>query len=248
MPRKYLPWLVALGFALLFLSTFFTKNQQLQIGTTPQPSTQATPSAQEKYTFLVTRVIDGDTIEVNGKTKVRYIGIDTPEPGDCFGQEAKEANERLVGNKSIKLEYDLQRLDKYGRTLAYVYADNLFVNEKLVLEGFAKVSTFPPNILHVNKFIEAERSARENKLGLWSPNVCTTINTQLDQDVGKVLSTSTNQSGCVIKGNINTKGEKIYHIPGQRFYAKTQIDESAGERWFCSESEAEVGGWRKSKV
>lgn len=173
MPRKYFSWTLALVFVLLFLSIYFTKNQRTQVENTPQQTGQAAPSGEEKQNFQVSRVIDGDTIEVNGNLKVRYIGVDTPETGDCFGEEAKKANENLVGDKSVRLEYDVQRIDKYGRTLAYVYVDEVFVNEKLIQDGFAKVATFPPNVLNINNFTEAERFARDKKLGLWSQNACT---------------------------------------------------------------------------
>lgn len=173
MPRKNLPWLLVLGFALLFLSTFFTKSHQAPLPSahTSTSPVSSTPDPSSPL-HIVTRVIDGDTIELSDKTKVRYIGIDTQESGDCFGTEAKQANTNLVLNKEIRLEYDVQRLDKYTRTLAYVYVGEVFVNEKLVQDGFAKVATFPPNILYINKFIEAERQARENSLGLWSQEVC----------------------------------------------------------------------------
>lgn len=162
--------------ALLFLSIYSktTIPETPVLFSTPIPGAETYSNTQKDYTlYKVTRVIDGDTIEIDGSTKVRYIGIDTPEAGDCFGEEAKKANENLVGDKSVRLEYDVQRIDKYGRTLAYVYAGEVFVNEKLVQDGFAKVATFPPNILHLNKFREGERYARDKKLGLWSPSTCT---------------------------------------------------------------------------
>lgn len=56
------------------------------------------------------------------------------------------------------------------------------------------------------------------------------------------------QDGCNIKGNVSTKGERIYHVPGQEYYDETVIQSSHGERWFCSEEEARAAGWRRSKV
>jgi micrococcal nuclease len=123
---------------------------------------------------LVTRVIDGDTIVLENGTKVRYIGIDTPEtknprkPVEYFGKEASEANKKLVEGKKVRLEYDVQRTDKYGRTLAYVYLeDGTFVNACLVMNGLAQVSTYPPNVKYQDEFLELERYAREKKKGLW---------------------------------------------------------------------------------
>ncbi|GAB4343149.1 MAG: hypothetical protein Kow0099_21320 [Candidatus Abyssubacteria bacterium] len=97
------------------------------------------------------RVIDGDTIVVKlsggNEGKVRYIGIDTPETKhpnkgvQYYGREATEANTRLVDGKEVELETDVQRWDRYGRLLAYVYVGDVFVNERLVRDGFARVST-----------------------------------------------------------------------------------------------------------
>ena len=124
--------------------------------------------------YLVTRVIDGDTIVLEEGIKVRYIGIDTPEtkhpkkPVQYFGKEASEANKQLVSGKKVRLEYDVQKTDKYGRTLAYVYLeDGTFVNAWLVENGFARVSTYPPNVKYQNLFLESEQKAREKEKGLW---------------------------------------------------------------------------------
>lgn len=135
MPRHFLTWLVVFSFALLILSTFFktTIPETPVLLSTPIPGTTTSPNIQKDDTLhKVTGIIDGDTIEIDGAVKIRYIGMDTPEAGDCFGEEAKKANENLVGNKPVRLEYDVQRIDKYGRTLAYVYVNEVFVNEKLV--------------------------------------------------------------------------------------------------------------------
>ncbi|MDD4879863.1 MAG: thermonuclease family protein, partial [Candidatus Omnitrophica bacterium] len=80
----------------------------------------------------VARVIDGDTVVLEDGRHVRYIGMDTPERGKPYYGEAKKENERLVKGKTVKLEYDVGKADKYGRTLAYVYVDNIFVNAELV--------------------------------------------------------------------------------------------------------------------
>lgn len=125
-------------------------------------------------TYLVTRVIDGDTIEIDGGKKVRYLGIDTPEtvdprkPVQCFGIEASNANKKLVLGKRVKLEKDISETDKYGRLLRYVYVDDIFVNDYLVRNGYAYAVTFPPDVKYQQQFLEAQKEARENKRGLWS--------------------------------------------------------------------------------
>lgn len=132
------------------------------------------PLACQSNYHLVTRVIDGDTIVLENGTRVRYIGIDTPETKhprkgvEYFGKEASEANKELVEGKKVRLEYDVQRTDKYDRTLAYVYlTDGTFVNAWLVENGFARVSTYPPNVKYQEQFLELDRKAREEHKGLW---------------------------------------------------------------------------------
>lgn len=127
---------------------------------------------------LVTKVIDGDTIEIEGGQRVRYLGVDTPETVDprksveCFGKEAKNKNKELVEGKRVILEKDITDMDKYGRLLRYIYlplADGtkLFVNDYLIREGFAKVLTIPPDVKFSEQFLEAQRQARERSLGFW---------------------------------------------------------------------------------
>jgi len=122
----------------------------------------------------VLRVIDGDTIELEGGEKLRYIGIDTPElhdprkPVQCFAQKALEKNKQLVEGKLIKFYKDVNERDKYQRLLGYVYTeDGLFVNLELVKTGYAFSYTYPPDISKQTEFQKAEQEAREKKLGLW---------------------------------------------------------------------------------
>jgi len=212
-------------------------NSFIPASQSPQVSSQKKqPASSQFQTFLVTRVIDGDTIEIEGGEKVRYIGIDTPEtvdprkPVQFFGKEAAEKNHHLVEGKRVGLQKDISETDKYGRLLRYVWLGESMINLVLVKEGYARVSTYPPDVKYQALFIDAEREAREKGLGLWGNSI------------------PANQNQCLIKGNISSSGEKIYHLPGGEYYDKTVIDESKGERWFCTEEEAQVAGWRKSKL
>lgn len=122
-------------------------------------------SCQGNY-YLVTRVIDGDTIVLANGIHVRYIGIDTPESDESGYKEATEANRELVEGKKVRLEYDVERKEKtnewklkiYGppRTLAYVYVDGIFVNAWLVENGYARASPYPPNVKYKELFQELE--------------------------------------------------------------------------------------------
>ena len=131
-------------------------------------------------TALVTKIVDGDTIwvEADGVTyKVRYIGIDTPETYggvECYGPEAKERNRELVEDKTVYLEYDVDKYDQYDRVLAYVWLTDhhnamiFMVNYALVREGYATVATYPPNVEYINRFEQAEEWAQWDNLGLWA--------------------------------------------------------------------------------
>lgn len=196
--------------------------------------------------FLVTRVIDGDTIEIETGETVRYIGMNTPEtvhptkPVECFGKEASAKNKELVAGKKVRLVSDVSERDKYGRLLRYVYIGDSFINLELVKEGYAYASAFPPDVKFSDVFLNAQRYAIENKLGLWGS--C--------EDVGEVNASKDapekDSGACDIKGNVSKSGEKIYHVKGCDYYDETKIDESKGERWFCSEREALDAGWRKA--
>lgn len=211
-----------------------------------QESAENEQKLQEGEKLLVTRVIDGDTIEVAGGERIRYIGIDTPEtvdprrPVGCFGHEASAKNKELVENKYVRLEKDIVDKDKYGRLLRYVYVDDKFVNLELVKNGFAHILTIPPDVKYTEEFLKAEREAREAKRGLWG--TCATLSRDFEISIYQEAAT------CDIKGNISfTSGEKIYHLPGCDYYNETFINESKSERWFCSEAEAVAAGWRKAQ-
>ena len=113
------------------------------------------------------RVVDGDTIELENGDKVRYIGIDTPESDEYYGDIATEKNQELVEGKTIKLEKDVSDTDKYGRILAYVYIGDIFVNAYLVENGYAQVYTYPPDVKYSDYFLELQEEAREAGRGFW---------------------------------------------------------------------------------
>jgi micrococcal nuclease len=116
---------------------------------------------------VVTQVIDGDTIEIGGGERVRYIGIDTPEVGEPYCQEAAEANRNLVEGKRVRLEKDVEDKDEYGRLLRYVWVDTTMVNAELVRSGYAYSYSYRPNIRYQEYILEVEKEAREQQRGLW---------------------------------------------------------------------------------
>lgn len=124
--------------------------------------------------FAVARVIDGDTIEIAGGKRVRYIGMDTPEtvdpkkPVQCFGPQASEENKKLVAGQTVRLERDTTDRDQFGRLLRYVFVGDNFINLDLVQQGFARVATFAPDTRYQSQFTAAQQSAQKADLGLWS--------------------------------------------------------------------------------
>ena len=232
--------IISLGIALLAL-IFGLINQNLNDG---------------KY--RVVRVVDGDTLIIEMEDKeerVRLIGVDTPESvhPDASknvetGKIASDFTKSRLEGEYIELEFDVQERDRYGRILAYVWHDGEMYNKVLLREGYAQVATFPPNVKYVDLFTETQLTARNNKVGFWndlfvetSPPTAPIVDNKHDN------LTVSPYSDRLIKGNISSSGEKIFHAPGQRDYKKTVIDESKGERWFATESEAINAGWRKAK-
>jgi micrococcal nuclease len=126
-------------------------------------------------TSTVARVVDGDTIVLGSGERIRYIGMDTPEsvkpgtPVQCFAKAASHENAQLVEGRRVRLRYDAERQDRYGRTLAYVYraSDGLFVNAELVRRGYARQLTIPPNVAHASLFGRLATQARRHGRGLW---------------------------------------------------------------------------------
>lgn len=121
---------------------------------------------------MVSRVIDGDTVELETGERIRYLNIDTPEStggkDDCYGQEATAFNEMLVGGRKVRLSYDVECTDRYDRLLAFVEVDNIQVNMRLVEQGYACVLIIPPNGAATrDEFEDAEYEARQLGRGMW---------------------------------------------------------------------------------
>ncbi|MEW6075520.1 MAG: thermonuclease family protein [Candidatus Omnitrophota bacterium] len=166
-----------------------------------------TGKKQAYSSVLVTRVIDGDTLHLENGKRVRLIGIDTPEMHDsqklyrdsrrstqdtetikAMGRRAYAFTRQLVEGKRVRLEFDAEKKDRYGRLLAYVYIDlglagdlkpqegiyythdygtSIFVNASIVASGYADLMTYPPNVKYADLFLELYRQARDNNRGLW---------------------------------------------------------------------------------
>jgi len=115
----------------------------------------------------VYRVIDGDTILVSGGEYIRYIGIDSPERGEPYYEEATELNRSIVENMPLILEKDVSDEDRYGRKLRYVYVNDIFVNAEIVRQGLAFARSYPPDTKYQPYLEMMESEARINRRGLW---------------------------------------------------------------------------------
>lgn len=203
-------------------------------------------------------VIDGDTIEISGQ-RIRFNGVDAPESAQrcndasgrfyaCGRQSANALDEFLATSRPVTCKF--VDWDQYGRFVGNCSrADGRSVQEWLVKNGHALDW---PRYSH-GAFSRQEKAARTSRLGVWQgefqkPWEWRAVRWGRTAPVAADPSARpVGQSGCNIKGNISRKGERIYHLPGQKDYDKTRIAETKGERWFCSEAEARQAGWRRSR-
>ena len=119
---------------------------------------------------MVERIVDGDTFWCRGGPKVRLIGIDAPEHGQgTFGVQSEQAlAELLPRGKPVRLERDVDLLDRYGRRLAYAWDGAIMINERMLAGGWAVILTYPPNVRYVDRFVVAQDAARKGRAGLWA--------------------------------------------------------------------------------
>jgi len=128
-------------------------------------------------TVKVIRVIDGDTMEIDHGDKVRFIGINSPEAKDprkgleCYSQEAYEKTKELLEGKTVILETDISERDVFGRKLAYVWLEDVLINQLLIAQGYAQSSTYPPDVKYQQIFLETQQKAKKERKGLWG-NEC----------------------------------------------------------------------------
>jgi micrococcal nuclease len=199
----------------------------------------------------VIRVVDGDTVNVKINRKeetVRLLLIDTPETVhptksvQPFGPEASSFVKELLNGANVQLEMDVGERDKYGRLLAYVYIDDQMVNEMLLEKGLARLAyVFEPNTKYVDNFSAIQKKAQQQGIGIWSiENYATDEGfSENENQENSTEETVIASEGCTIKGNINSKGEKIYHTEESPSYKVTKPEEM-----FCFEAEAISAGYR----
>jgi len=235
------------------------------------PSSQLFPSEAK-----VVRVIDGVTIEVEHEGErflVRYLGVSIPASADLA--EASEFNQFIAQGKTVVLSSEDAGVDFDGAHLRYVFIDGEMVNLKLLNGGWGEVAQFPASFEKFEEFFKAESLARSDGRGIWNvealspvpssseatPQISRPTPSPTQNFVGGTLparpgSPSGSGGGCefsgsdtpVIKGNVDQRsGELLYHVPESLFYSTTVVEPGQGDRWFCTEAEAQALGWKRSK-
>jgi micrococcal nuclease len=188
--RRRSPFTNPLVLFVFFLSAFFTAVQQFSAQKAPS-ATEVVANGEAYGDIGVAYVYDGDTIKLANGEKVRLIGIDTPESSQnkkllrdagrsgedinkilAMGRRSAQYTRSLLEGRRVRLEFDIQKRDKYGRLLAYVYRvyDGLFINEDIIRSGYAYPMTIPPNIRHADEFKELFREAQKARRGLFKDN------------------------------------------------------------------------------
>lgn len=182
--------------------------------------------------MTVTEVHDGDTFTLGSGDRVRLLGIDAPELGNCGASESAELLKSMVLNKVIKITEE--KRDAFGRRMGLVWVETFdngrtLVNEEMLKTGWAKPN-YDPNS-HSEELKSAYKYASDNKIGINS-SLC------------KKINPTPPSKNCVIKGNIDKgTGEHFYHLPTCRHYSQIVLDLDIGEGFFCSEKEAKTAGF-----
>ncbi len=250
-PPRYRPRIMRAP-SLVMLLVSATVATVAQLGCAPQAAEAITGSA---------KVVDGDSLEI-GSHRLRLFGIDAPEGRqDCrrngqawrCGEDAAAKLRSLVQGATLRCTP--RDTDEYGRSVSVCRNGNTDVNAEMVRAGLALAYR-----RYSNDYVDEENEARNAKRGLWAgeftapwdyrresraeASPATPQSTARSGASGSTRGTQPPSARCAIKGNINQRGDRIYHAPGSDSYESTVIDERKGERWFCSEAEARAAGWR----
>lgn len=189
-------------------------------------------------------VIDGDTIDFDGK-RVRLEGIDAPETAQVCrkanggewpcGRASADVLAQLVGARRVTCREE--GTDKYDRVLGVCSVDGVDINAELVRRGYAWAF-----VKYSDRYVKEEAEAKAAAAGIWQGEAEPAWIYR--QNRWKVAEGDA-PKGCAIKGNITENGQ-IYHMPWSPWYGRVKVDPKRGERWFCSEAEAQSAGWRSA--
>lgn len=188
------------------------------------------PKSIETPGVQVVGVIDGDTLVVESKAKVRLRFVDAPELAYCGGQEAKQELEKLVLGKTIVISEQIP--DQFGRAMALVYVGNTLINEEMLKSGWVRYHHDTSAL--TDRMKAAFASVKDKKLGIFR-----TCQSKDSPDDPK----------CTIKGNIDdNSGKKTYYVDSCAQYKFTVVEKDQGESWFCTEKEAVKAGYVKAET
>ncbi len=193
----------------------------------------------------VIRVIDADTWDV-GDTRVRLHGIDAPELAQtCDSQQQVSWSCGHWVSDQIRQQYDGKiancetiTIDRYNRVVARCWVNGRDIGRDMVADGLA----FAYRKYSMDYDLD-EKGAAINNRGLHAHYVMSPAQFRASPAKGKPAP----DRDCIIKGNISSNGERIFHVPGQSFYGRTRINENKGERWFCTPKQATNAGWRPAQ-
>jgi len=175
----------------------------------------------------VIRIVDGDNIELSDGRRIRYINVDTAEKGECYREESIRVNEELVMGKKVRVELDVNEMDRFGRHLAYVWVGDKMINEELLRLGVGEYQLDTVNLKHQDRLMRAAEKGYEDGSGVWG-------------ECGNI-------DGCQIKGNLDKDDKRYYHLPGFRHYSQVIMRLDQGDRWFCSEEAAIEAGFKRAR-
>ena len=177
--------------------------------------------------YTVSRDIDGDTFVVDNNQEIRLMSVNAPEINLCGGQQSKEFLEKLILNKKVRLDGQIN--DHFGRLLALVYLDNKLVNQQIIASGWARFTSTAS--VESENLKAAFNKVKDQKTGIFSSMCLQEQNPQNPK--------------CNIKGNVR-EGKKTYFYPGCGNYSNVFLELDSGDQWFCTEKEAQSAGFIKS--
>lgn len=192
----------------------------------------------------IAHVVDGDTLHV-GTERVRLSGVDAPELSQLCGPAGRQIQCGKLAARWLSARIERRRVecavsarDRYGRLVALCRLDGRDIGAALVGAGWATAYR-----RYSMAYVGVEARARGARLGIWATGFEPPADYRRDRRVAAGAAPAPDPM-CPIKGNVNAKGERIYHLPGSRAYPDVRIDVDRGERWFCSATEAVAAGWR----